>query len=301
MDNNVSYELNAGALPGDSLLERVICTAQKNAHVSAVVLNGSRADPAIAGDCFQDYDIVYIVDGLEPFLKNPHWIDVFGERVIMQTPESMELSPPERDGCFPYLMILQEGKRLDLTLVPEEQAFQRLSRERHNLVLWDRKGETRLLVGSLQKKKKEIDTPSPGLFQDCCNEFWWVITYPAKGIWRRELPYAMKTFQYVRDMLDRMLEWHIGFRSHFTMSGGKEGRFFAQCLSAEFWNLYAATYVEGDYERLWEALFTACRLFHLAAVDVADYMEIDYERGQESNVLEYLRNVRCLPSDAVSL
>lgn len=301
MDNEFSDETNAGTQPEDSLLEKVICTAQENVHVSAVVLNGSRADPAVVGDCFQDYDIVYIVDGLDPFLNNPRWVDVFGERIIMQTPANMRLLPSERDGCFPYLMIFREGKRLDLTLVPRERAFQRLSRERHNVILWDRNGETKLLAASLRKKKKEMRQPSAGFFFDCCNEFWWVITYPAKGIWRQELPYAMKTFQYARDMLDQMLEWHIGLKSHFSQSGGKEGRFFAQCLSSDFWNLYTATYAEGNYESLWEALFAACRLFHLAAVEVAECMGIEYEGGQESNVLEYLRNVRRLPSDAVSL
>lgn len=301
MNNEFSDERKAVLVQRDSLLEKVIGTAKGNGHVSAVVLNGSRANPEVSGDCFQDYDIVYVVDGLESFLSNPHWVDVFGERVIMQTPETMQLSPPDGDGCFPYLMILKEGKRLDLTLVPVEATLGRLSRERHNIVLWDRTGETRLLVYSLPGKAKGEGRPSHKLFEDCCNEFWWVITYPAKGIWRRELPYAMKTLQYARDMLDQMLEWHIGVKSGFTLSGGKEGRYFSRRLSDEFWNLYTTTYAESDYEKLWVALFAACRLFHLAAVDVAESMGISYDEVQEGNVMEYLRHVRCLPPDAVSL
>ena len=32
--------------------------------------------------------------------------------------------------------------------------------------------------------------PTAEGFADCCNEFWWVCPYVAKGLWREEIVYA---------------------------------------------------------------------------------------------------------------
>jgi len=44
--------------------------ANQDKRVRAVALNGSRANDEIKKDKFQDYDIVYIVDDEDYFIKN---------------------------------------------------------------------------------------------------------------------------------------------------------------------------------------------------------------------------------------
>ena len=77
------------------IISTVLQVANSNHCIRAALLTGSRTDPTIVKDNFQDFDITYIVTELEPFLKNKHWIDVFGERLILQLPEEMTIG--ERD------------------------------------------------------------------------------------------------------------------------------------------------------------------------------------------------------------
>ena len=67
-------------------------------------------------DKFQDYDITYVVTDMEPFKRDDKWFDVFGKRIILQTPEA--LSSTRAWQRFSYLMLVEDGSCIDLTLVP---------------------------------------------------------------------------------------------------------------------------------------------------------------------------------------
>lgn len=65
--------------------------AEQHKRIRTVLLNGSRANTKIDKDGFQDFDIVFFVKDLAYFRNNPNWIDVFGERIILQKPNTMEV------------------------------------------------------------------------------------------------------------------------------------------------------------------------------------------------------------------
>jgi aminoglycoside 6-adenylyltransferase len=67
----------------------ILEVARKDPRIKAVLLNGSRANPSVEKDMYQDFDIVYVVDEIESWLKDDRWIDVFGPRVMLQMPERM--------------------------------------------------------------------------------------------------------------------------------------------------------------------------------------------------------------------
>ena len=69
------------------MFDLILQTAKEDDRILAVLMNGSRADPQIKKDRYQDYDIVYVVSELSPFLSDPHWIDRFGKLAILQCPE----------------------------------------------------------------------------------------------------------------------------------------------------------------------------------------------------------------------
>ncbi len=64
----------------------ILNVAESNDRIRAVLLNGSRANPKAKKDNFQDYDIVYIVREINSFVSDHSWIDVFGDRIILQMP-----------------------------------------------------------------------------------------------------------------------------------------------------------------------------------------------------------------------
>ncbi len=78
---------------------------------------------------------------------------------------------------------------------------------------------------------------------------------------------------YVRDMLNQMVEWHIGIHHDFSVSAGKMGKYFKTYLSGELYEQYANTYCNSNYESVWEAVFTACDLFRKLALEVAKHFE----------------------------
>lgn len=67
-----------------------------------------------------DFDVVYLVKEFGTFISNSTWIDVFGERLILQMPEAMR--NPDDSGYFNWQMIFTEGYRIDLTLIPYEKS-----------------------------------------------------------------------------------------------------------------------------------------------------------------------------------
>ncbi|MFQ9847749.1 MAG: aminoglycoside 6-adenylyltransferase [[Clostridium] leptum] len=98
----------------EEMLAIILKKAKQEEHIRAALLQGSRVSKEAKPDCFQDYDVVFLVDAVEPFLSNPRWIDCFGRRIIMQIPE-----PPTRTRMT-YLMQFADGNRIDLTLVSRD-------------------------------------------------------------------------------------------------------------------------------------------------------------------------------------
>lgn len=86
----------------------LILQIAESLQVEAVALSGSRADIHSLRDEFQDYDVVYIVDNLDYLLLDLSWLDQFGKRIIEQ-----EVTLGHRRL---YLMLFEDGNRIDLTL-----------------------------------------------------------------------------------------------------------------------------------------------------------------------------------------
>src|SRR5580692_11757363 len=80
----------------------ILEVAEKDVRIRAVLLNGSRANPKITPDKFQDFDIVYIVTEIESFLSEHNWIKIFGEILIMQLPDDMVLANEKKKPSFAY-------------------------------------------------------------------------------------------------------------------------------------------------------------------------------------------------------
>src|SRR5699024_5864736 len=67
---------------------------------------------------------------------------------------------------------------------------------------------------------------------DCCNEFWNVSAYVAKGLLRKELLFALDHFnQVLRPELLRMISWNVGIREGFNFSVGKSYKFMDNYLT----------------------------------------------------------------------
>jgi aminoglycoside 6-adenylyltransferase len=98
--------------------------------------------------------------------------------------------------------------------------------------------------------------------------------------------------RHVRDMLNIMIEWHIGVQTGFTVSAGKMGKFFKKYLPPEHYTLYTKTYSDAAYENFWTAVFTSCDLFRSAALAVAKTFGYTYNKQNDVNMMIYLLRMK---------
>ena len=158
----------------------LILQIAKKLQVDAVALSGSRTDEQAPKDEFQDYDLVYVVDDIDNLTNDLSWLDQFGKRVIEQ-----EVTLGHRRL---YLMLFEDGNRIDLTLCPKDHIQEWVESEADFTVLEDPKG---LFVPHSPSPQRFWTSPASETdFEKTCNEFWWVSAYVVKGIYRKQVIYA---------------------------------------------------------------------------------------------------------------
>ena len=281
----------------EEMLELILDVAKKDDSIRAVTMNGSRVNPNAKKDPFQDFDIVYLVRDVEPYKRNKAFISQFGEMMILQTPEDMVDPPAEDDGHYSYLMQFLDGNRIDLSFFSLEKISSCIE-DSLTIVLLDKDH----LIPELPPPSDRDYLPKPPtakLFEDCCNEFWWVSVYVAKGLWRDELTYSKQTLDlYVREQLMKMLVWYFGVQTDFQKSPGKMGKYFKEGLEPEIWAQLEQTYADAQPEHIWDSLIVMGNLFRHAAQYVAKHFGFLYPEQDDKNVTAFLHHVRKLPRDA---
>lgn len=283
------------------MLDLIINTAKEDERIRAVIMNGSRVNPNVKKDFFQDYDIMYVVNEIQSFTSNHNWIRRFGEIMIVQMPEEMSLVPPDGDGKFPYLMQFMDGNRIDLTLVPVDLIKKFVGQDSLSKLLLD-KDNCMEEFPPASDKDYLIKKPTEKEFLDCCNEFWWCSTNVAKGLWREELSYVKGMLDGpVRDMLIVMLEWHIGMKTDFAVNTGKFGKHFEQYFEKDMWIQFKRTFSNAEYENIWESFFVMGDLFREVANEIANTYGYRYPQDDDDKVTNYLKHVKALPKDSTSI
>ena len=279
------------------MLDLILTYARDHDDVRAVVMNGSRVNPDAKKDPFQDYDVVYFVRSVEPFRRNAEVVRYFGEIMILQTPEDMDDPPAEGDGHYTYLMQFLDGNRIDLSFYALEQV-ELIIKDSLSLVLLDKDELIGELpppsdVGYLPKK------PSAKAFDDCCNEFWWLNPYVAKGLWRDRTDLLKVHARHADERaVLKMLTWYFGVQTGFQKSPGKLGKYLKGQIGEDLWALLERTYSDSQLDNIWEALFSMDDLFRQIANAVADCFKFNYPEQDDIHVSNYVRHIRRLPRDA---
>ena len=161
-----------------ALFEEIACADER---IRAMTLEGSRANPNATSDAWQDYDVTFLVSDVEGFTCSDGWLGRFGDIVLMQKPEAMELFPPDfPTGWFSYLMLFSDGVKIDLTLVPLEDGEAYFAQDPLIRVLLDKDG---LCPDALRPSDERfwVQRPPSAHARDCANEFYLSCTYVARG------------------------------------------------------------------------------------------------------------------------
>lgn len=259
----------------EQIYDMILNFAEGDERIRAVTLEGSRTNRNIPPDTFQDFDITFFVTDMESFTGDDKWLDVFGERLIMQKPEDMELFPACEKG-FSYLMLFWDDVKIDLTLLPTDCMEEYFTWDKLVKLLLDKDGRVCNPPVPTDADYR-LQRPTWRMFDDCCNEFWNTTTYVVKGLCRREILFAIDHMnEIVRKELLRMISWLVGAKEGFDFSLGKNYKFLDRHIPEELWNRLMATYRMDSYGHMWESLELCLALFREVSARAAAEFNYPY-------------------------
>lgn len=277
----------------EEMLALIMQTAKTIPAVKAVAMNGSRGNSNAPKDDFQDFDIVYFVpdEAMDDLIEHQEWLKVFGERIIMQTPESFVSTPCNLGGRFTFLMLFKDGNRIDLMLCPLSKISAWHKEDPVGAILYD---PDSLLPHDMETTDRIywVKEPTQQHFQECCNEFWWVSTYVVKGLCRNELFYASDHFyDCCYQELLRILSWQVGERHQYQISVGKNHKYLLKHLDENLQKELTCMLNFTSLEKMAEALVRMQHLFHRLAIQYSESKNFVYNDEEAKNVLEYTEKV----------
>ena len=254
---------------------------------TAVYLFGSRANPNVKKDKYQDYDVSFVVTETDSFQTDKSWINALGDTDFVVESErnaktffGKDNSRLSRRCVFNFLF--SDGNCMDLVLAVKEEAIKDFEEYQPNIILLDKDN---ILSGITVSTDKNYDyaKPNEAVYRACCSNFWWFLLYPIKGIARDKIPFAMVSFNtFIKTFLNNMIEWYICIQTNFSVSIGKRERNYEKYLPEDLYDLYSRTYSRGDY---WDVIFATCELFNKLALAIGTHYGFAYNQQEEdSNV-----------------
>ena len=258
------------------ILELILETAKK-LQVDAVALSGSRTDTKAPKDEFQDYDVVYVVDDLDNLTNDLSWLDQFGKRIIEQH--------NVLDHRHLYLMLFEDGNRIDLTLCPKEHIQEWVASEADYTVLVDEKG----LFESYSPSPQRFWT-SPASetdYEKTCNEFWWVSAYVVKGICRKQVIYATDhLYGICQQELLKVLAWQVA-SDRGKVDIGKNYKYLFNYLPAEKKKEFSNLLDFSSLDKIIQYLLATMQIFHQEAQSLSQKMGFEYDREVAEKMIQY--------------
>lgn len=260
------------------ILDLIFQTA-KVLQVEAVAMSGSRTNPKAPKDEFQDYDVIYVVDDLDNLTSDLSWLDQFGTRII----EQHNVLGNRRL----YLMLFEDGNRIDLTLCPTEYIQEWVDSEADYTVLQDKKGLFVPYFPSPQRYWTSLASETD--FEKACNEFWWVSAYVVKGICRKQLLYATDhLYGICQQELLKVLAWQVA-SDRGTVDIGKNYKYLFQYLPTEKEKEFSNLLDFSSIEKTTQSLFATMQLFHREAQAFSLKTGFPYDKETAEKMIQYAK------------
>ena len=258
------------------MLDVILKTAE-TLQVEAVAMSGSRTNQKTSKDEFQDYDVVYVVDDFDNLMSDLSWLDYFGKRIIEQE--------VVLDHRRLYLMLFEDGNRIDLTLCPKEHIKEWVDSEAGFTVLED---PEHLFEPYSQNLERYWTSPATETnFVKSCNEFWWVSAYVVKGICRKQVIYATDhLYGICQQEFLKILAWQVA-SNRGVVDIGKNYKYLFNYLPTEKEKEFSNLLDFSSIEKLSQSLLATMQLFHQEAQRLAQKLGFDYDKEVAEKMIQY--------------
>lgn len=273
-------------LKEDYILNKITEIALSDANIRTALLYGSRAQ-GIEGDEFQDYDVYYIVYSPRSFNETYGDMTMFGKTSLTWRPDLY--SPESFRGRLMYLMLLGDGNRIDLSVSKEDVFLEKFPQNPETprmKVLFDR--TTGNSYGGEAGSSPLIKKPSKEDFFAVCDAFLWEQQNAAKLLARQNIAGALHIRETnIRATLDRMIDWHIGLNSDFSVSAGRLGCMRRSYLEKPLLEKLYATFTDAKPVSVRLSLLEMLRIFDELAKEVSDGLDFGYTSEKAVYVRRY--------------
>ena len=258
------------------MLDLILQTA-KTLQVKAVAMSGSRTNQNAPKDEFQDYDVVYVVDDFDNLMSDLSWLDYFGKRII------------EQEVVFDhrrlYLMLFEDGNRIDLTLCPKDYIQEWIDSEAGFTVLEDLEHLFEPYSPNIERYWTNSATEKD--FEKVCNEFWWVSAYVVKGICRKQVIYATDhLYGICQQELLKVLAWKVS-SDRGKVDIGKNYKYLFNYLPVEKEKEFSNLLDFSSIEKLSHSLFATMNFFHQEAQSLAKKLGFHYDKEVAEKMIQY--------------
>lgn len=259
----------------DDTLTKILHFAQTHKDIEIVVLEGSRANKHAKKDRFQDYDISFFMEDTLSLRQDISWLGHFGKILMMQMPESMELFPPDlKDGWESYLVLYENGVKIDFTLIPLSDVEYYFTHEKLTQVLLDKNDIVSKTMGREIIPSDEdfwLKPLTQRSFDDCLNEFYHLKGYALRSFLRNEELAYNHYIDSMRETLLILLSWQAALQKRlkapskkspkhnaatpsFSFSYGKHYKYLPHSMPKKYYKLLLQTYTLGNLAKSRRAL-----------------------------------------------
>ncbi|MDO5755515.1 MAG: aminoglycoside 6-adenylyltransferase [Tissierellia bacterium] len=274
----------------DQIIEKLIHFGQDHQDIESLLQTGERNNPNGKKDHLMDYQFVFGVKDPSEF-QDPHFLEeIFGQSLLMQKQDGLLFVNKVTKDHVGYTLILDDITKITISFLPQDQMQEYIQMDSLSKILINKDD---LLVGN--NNQTDISyrqlRPTKKEFNHCCNQFFIEALNVAKGLYRGEIIYAIKTFSEIRETVDQMTSFYIGAHYDFKVSIGERYKYIKNYLEPEHYQRYLETYPLPDRDYLWRALFNACMLFRKEGLEVARILNYEYPKLADREIIQNIRNI----------
>ena len=278
----------------DEMYSLILKEAESNDGIRAMTMEGSSVTSEAVHDAFSDFDITFFVSDIRDFTNDKAYMERFGKILIMQCPDDWYEEPYDYSGRenFAYLTQYEDGNRIDLTFVDISNISKQADFTEPRKVLVNKDGFSELKdIDSLEAFL--IKKPSEFEFYNTCNEFRWIANYVTKGLCRKELYYAKRCMdEHMMDMFMKMINWKVGIDNDFRVTTGSKSKYLKRFLSEDEMKRFAGVFANGEYEDIWEKLFSLYDFFADLARYVSKKLGFPFDEDETKRVRDFMEGRR---------
>jgi aminoglycoside 6-adenylyltransferase len=267
-----------------------------------MLLTSTRAVAGATVDALSDYDVILVVDDIQPFVDDRSWLEDFGDVLVVYW-DQVHPNPAHGTEQCGNVTQYSDGLKIDFTLWPVALLRQIAGAAELDAeldagyrVLLDKDG----LCAALRPPtfRAYIPTPpTPEAYQTLVNDFLTDAPYVAKCLWRDELLPARwcLDFDMKYNYLFPLLEWRVEIDHSWSVPVGLNGKGLKKRLPPATWAALEQTYAGARLEENWAALDRTLALFRQVASEVGEKLGYAYPEQLHRGVCEYVDRIRQMP------